>query len=95
MTKIQEGKTRTQVKSTGWDGPVPPPPPMRRQGCSPSLETLLAPLIQALQIQTEGLNRLAASNERIADAVVSLIEAEDAQDDGSEPATYLDGKPNH
>lgn len=54
----------------------------------------LIPLLQALSAQTAAMSRLAASNEGLSQAVLSMIEEmtkADAQDDEEEPTTYLDG----
>ena len=56
----------------------------------------LIPLLQALSAQTAAMSRLAASNEGLSQAVLSMIEEmtrADEQDSDDEPRSYMDGSP--
>lgn len=51
----------------------------------------MSQLIQQLQAQTDSINRLAASNEALIQAMVEMDQAE--ADPDAESETYMDGTP--
>ena len=79
---VQPALNATSESPTGLQSPGPEP------------EASLTPLVAALLLQVEAINRLAASNEAMTQAISSLIEemGKGEEEQGDEPGGYLNAR---